>query len=195
MGRWRWNKKTTVEECLKLDIPWLCQHGYLQGYKRGGIEWRRGEEVADSIGLEVATDMATASDAPVVRLFYTQRNRETGEGESLDYSVRLSTTSCHFGGRRYWFVCPLVKGGQACGRRVGTLYLPPGGKYFGCRHCYELTYQSAQQHDSRVDGLAKLPPEMLMRLAESAPLRTRLTVLKAAMKQVDRRRKGLLKFV
>ncbi len=35
------------------------------------------------------------------------------------------------------------------------LYLPPGGRYFGCRRCYDLTYESAQQHDKRVDRLAR----------------------------------------
>jgi hypothetical protein len=28
---------------------------------------------------------------------------------------------------------------------VGKLYLPPGGRYFGCRHCYNLTYTSCQE--------------------------------------------------
>lgn len=32
-----------------------------------------------------------------------------------------------------------------CHRRVGCLYLPPGGNYFGCRHCYDLTYRSSQE--------------------------------------------------
>ena len=52
-----------------------------------------------------------------------------------------------------WFVCPLV----GCGRRVGKLYLPPGGRYYGCRHCYRLTYESAQEHDPRVSRLANDP--------------------------------------
>jgi hypothetical protein len=28
---------------------------------------------------------------------------------------------------------------------VGKLYLPPSGGYFGCRHCYHLTYTSCQK--------------------------------------------------
>jgi hypothetical protein len=31
---------------------------------------------------------------------------------------------------------------------VGCLYLPPGGKCFGCRHCYNLTYESQQEGSS-----------------------------------------------
>jgi hypothetical protein len=39
----------------------------------------------------------------------------------------------------------LGAGGPPCGRRVGKLYLPPCGRYFGCRHCYRLTYTSCQE--------------------------------------------------
>jgi hypothetical protein len=28
---------------------------------------------------------------------------------------------------------------------VGKLYLPPHARYFGCRHCHELTYTSCQK--------------------------------------------------
>jgi len=35
--------------------------------------------------------------------------------------------------------------GRGCGRRVGKLYLPPGGRYFGCRQCHDLTYTSCQE--------------------------------------------------
>jgi hypothetical protein len=34
---------------------------------------------------------------------------------------------------------------MTCGRRVGKLYLPPAGRYFGCRVCHGLTYQSCQE--------------------------------------------------
>jgi hypothetical protein len=28
---------------------------------------------------------------------------------------------------------------------VGELHLPPHGRYFGCRHCHDLTYTSCQE--------------------------------------------------
>ena len=37
------------------------------------------------------------------------------------------------------------------------MYLPPGGTYFGCRHCYDLTYTSCQEshyYDSFYSSLA-----------------------------------------
>ena len=87
-------------------------------------------------------------------------------GERVDYHVRLTTTRPRFGGLRWWFLCPLLVQGWPCNRRVGKLYLPPGGRYYGCRHCYDLTYRRVQEHDKRVDFLRK-HPEVLRRLIEA----------------------------
>ena len=60
---------------------------------------------------------------------------------------------------RHWFLCPAVVDGVLCENRVGMLYLPPGGKIFGCRHCYGLTYESCQQshkYDRVMDHLDHL---------------------------------------
>ena len=35
---------------------------------------------------------------------------------------------------------------------VGKLYLPPGELCFGCRHCYDLTYESCRE-SHRLRGL------------------------------------------
>jgi hypothetical protein len=71
---------------------------------------------------------------------------------------RLATVQLNIGFRR---LGPrqdaLVVSGSPCYRRVGKLYLPPGGRYFGCRHCYDLTYTSCQEHDKRVDALRRNP--------------------------------------
>ena len=72
------------------------------------------------------------------------------------YRVELTATPCNYGGVRLWFVCPLYIAGRPCRRRVGKLYLPPGRRYFGCRHCYNLTYISAQEGQKRHKSL--LPP-------------------------------------
>jgi hypothetical protein len=48
-----------------------------------------------------------------------------------------------------------VASDRPCGRRVGKLYLPPGASYFGCRHCYELTYKSCQE-SHKLDSMFKL---------------------------------------
>jgi hypothetical protein len=81
----------------------------------------------------------------------------TATGQAVEEPVPLESTPMRFGGVRWWGRCPLVVGGRPCQRRVRKLYLPPGGRYFGCRSCYRLTYRSAQEHDKRVDFLRRHP--------------------------------------
>jgi hypothetical protein len=52
------------------------------------------------------------------------------------------------------------------------LYLPPGGRYFGCRVCYRLTYRSAQEHDKWVDALRRNPEALLVALEDPKALGT-----------------------
>ena len=80
-----------------------------------------------------------------MKVSYTVTDRHTDKETDYDYKINLTTTPCHFGGIRYWFVCPFSRNGVYCGRRVGTLYLASGGDYFGCRHCYDLSYESRNE--------------------------------------------------
>lgn len=133
-GEWRWDVKTTVEDCRVLDVNRWAREGVLRPgqHRRGSWAWYRFEEKTSSIGYEVdTTDMA----APWFRLFYTF----TESGEEVDETARLDVTRLHFGGARFWFTCP------RCGQRVGKLYLPPGARRFRCRRCYGLTYTSCRE--------------------------------------------------
>lgn len=175
MGRYYWDKKTTVEECKSISTTFLKEHDYFCGWRAGGMQWTRNGEETGSIGFVVSVQGWTGE----IHLQYTQTQRESGEKESLDYPVRLAATPCHFGGKRWWFICPLVVSGSACNRRVGKLYLG-GGKYFGCRHCYNLTYTSCQEHDARVDWFRKHPDALLRALKGNS--RASLPAFKAAFK-------------
>ena len=109
-----------MEDCRVLDANRWAREGVLrpEQYRRGLWAWYRGGEKTSSIGYEVDT---------------------TDSGEEVDETARLDVTRPHFGGVRFWFKC------LRCGRRVGKLYLPPGGRYFRCRRCYDLTYTSCQE--------------------------------------------------
>ena len=138
MGRWSFSSKEEVDYLKKVEIWWLKKHGYLNGWKYGGMEWKSGfSDKKSSIGIGVCTI------ENYVRFLYTQ-TEENGEKKQFDYKVRLTTTPCNYGGIRYWFICPLVKNKQPCHRRVGVLY--KAGDYFGCRHCYDLTYSSKNEN-------------------------------------------------
>ena len=181
MGRDPWSDRKTVEECKSIDIPWLNRYGYFCGLKTGGMEWKNAfGKVISSIGIQVSVDDSNPGEN-YLRLFYTQTTNSTGEKTELDYKAQLVTTPCNFGGIRYWFICPLVADGKPCNRRVAKIYLPPGSKYFGCRHCYNLTYKSCKEHDKRFDAIMK-HPELLMEYVNSDSLRKNLMGERLAMK-------------
>jgi len=106
----------------------------------GGITWTSGySENKSSIGFSVMRDnWGTPSERTYVRLNYTHTNYWTKEKSDMNYDIQLESTPCRYGGKRYWFICPLTKNGQYCGRRVGVIYMI--GKWFGCRHCGEIAY-------------------------------------------------------
>jgi len=157
MGRWSQSERKTVEECKSISIKWLSQHDYFCGFKSGGIEWKNGlSKATDSIGIQVSIDERN-TDKNYIRIYYTQTDYFTKEKKEYDYQIPITTTSCNYGGVRYWFCCPLTVNDKFCGKRVGVIYLPPLGKYFGCRTCYNLTYKSCKEHDKRVDAIIKNP--------------------------------------
>jgi hypothetical protein len=82
--------------------------------------------------------VALSPGAPTITLLYRWEDQE-----DVRIPIRLQTT--RFGRQRWWFTCPLVIDGKPCNGRSGKLYLPPGGKYFGCRKCHQLTYRSCQE--------------------------------------------------
>jgi hypothetical protein len=181
VGRQPWSSRRTVEECKSIDIPWLKQHGYFCGFKSGGIEWRNDAvEITSSIGIHVSVDESNIG-GNYLRLIYNQTNNFMNEKTELDYKIELVTSPCKFGGVRYWFICPLMVNGRLCGRRVGKLYLPPEGKYFGCRNCYNLTYRCQKEHDSRVDALLK-NPELLLFHTRGRDVKASLLAFKAFFK-------------
>jgi len=169
-GRYWWDKKTTVEDCLHLAARRLVKQRllYLGIHTFGTLTWTKtatGEEIS-SCGYEINTLSEYAS---WLRLYY----KLTRSGEELDYRIYPQTTRPHYGGVRWWFACPLVSNGRPCNRRVGKLYLPPGGRYYGCRHCYDLTYKSCQEShkfDALFASIARdvgTSPEMVKRTLEN----------------------------
>lgn len=138
MGRYYSSKKTESDSLKKIQTWWLKKYGYLNDdcWRSGSIKWTNGFSGNESsVGIEIST----YSDEPYLRIHYTQTDRDDTKMD-YDYKIPLTTTPCHFGGKRYWFTCPWYVNGKYCGRRVGVLFL--GGKHFACRHCHNLTYNS-----------------------------------------------------
>lgn len=128
--------KTEVENCKKIEIWWLMRDIKKKGgYKYTTISW--GE---NGSGGSVSVQVSVCNEEKYVMFIYTQTDNHTQEKKDFQYKVPVITTPCHYGGIRYWFKCQLSVGGVYCGRRVGVLY--KDGDWFGCRHCYNLTYAS-----------------------------------------------------
>lgn len=53
--------------------------------------------------------------------------------------VRVAQSSCHFGGIRYWLVCP----GARCGRRAARLFRVDDK--LACRICAQFSYRSQRE--------------------------------------------------
>lgn len=141
MGRHSYSSRWTVEECKAITVKLLNEHHYFDGGVRwGDMSWSRGGNKTGSISFVVST----VEDDEYCRFHYTLTDRSSGEKTNLDYKARLTSTPCYFGGRRWWFICPLVINGRVCNSRVGVLYLS-NGHYFGCRHCQNLTYESSKE--------------------------------------------------
>lgn len=137
MGRWSYSDRIEADGLNKLSITFLKKHGYLSWMYGGTITWtHRPSGYESKIAIQSSIHPANL----FVRFIYTQTDRNTGEKKDFDYKVSLITSPCNLGGVRYWFKCPLWTKGIYCGRRVGTLC--KAGNYFGCRHCYNLTYAS-----------------------------------------------------
>jgi hypothetical protein len=130
-GDWyRWDKKDTVDGYLALTahhvLPRLADPTKARLYT---IAWKRTRDGQETASLQLATDPGRGG----VFLSYSYNGQPV-----TPYLVRWDVTTPHFGGRRYWWLCP------SCGRRCAAIY---GGPRFLCRVCHNLTYETAQSGD------------------------------------------------
>lgn len=139
-----------------MSIFWLKKMGYLRAndrYRTGTVTWTIGESKS-SISIAVTREAPQdLNGTAYVNFSYTHTDHRTREKSEVDFNVPLVATPCNYGGHRYWFICPIVKGGRHCGRRVGVLYSI--GKYFGCRHCGNIAYIS-QNYGGRNKGFVSI---------------------------------------
>jgi hypothetical protein len=132
-GSWyRFGTKRTVEEYYSLDVGVLNRKGLLKPGCSFTASWfGAGREVSSIAGIVLGEQRPE-----LVMLLYTHGKGANAEGEHVRQPVELGWTPCNFGGERPWFLCP----GIGCGGRVAVLHA--AGKYFLCRHCYALSYES-----------------------------------------------------
>ena len=145
-------RKTTVELCMSISAKGLKDNGFFAENKSGLITWTN--EFGEKTGaVKIQSYINGNGNKTCLELitegFVTSRQK-----------IELTRTPCHYGRWRWWFVCPVVKDGIYCGNRVGKLYIPPAGKYFGCRECYDLTYESCQKSHKYVRIFDHVPENL-----------------------------------
>jgi hypothetical protein len=140
-NRYRYGTKNTVEGRTSLDVNRWARDGYLSPGRSFSWQWTWGDGGKSNINVRVESYFS-------IRLIYRVRFGGEQEWTDVDYSIGLERTPCHLGGERFWFHCP----GRGCGRRVAKLYSV--GRYYVCRHCGNLAYES-QNEDAASRALSR----------------------------------------
>ena len=148
-GHFRTNKKTAIEECLKLDLRQLVWFGAVQpgARRRGMLHWPANAQRDAAAPIGYLVDMTGPTGW--VRLSYgVQHLGDAGIPITpVEVYIALTRTAVHFGGGgRLWFVCPQRNEHERCGQRAQTLYMPlyEGHASFACTRCHGLAYRSGQ---------------------------------------------------
>jgi len=147
VGRGVFWKKSTVEESLDIDMKTFAKNVDLTSSATGYTRWRSAFGKESRIGWQI-------NPCHSVRLRYSVTDI-SNETKYHDYEVLIETTPCHYGGERWWFLCPV------CFRRCRILYQPPDQSVFACRICHNLSYKSQQEGKNYfgmiVDAVFNLP--------------------------------------
>lgn len=139
---WQGTKKDVVDDCILLSIKELVRERVLVpgSYRRGSLTWQCGGGNS-SARFEYESELRQDGTGS---LFL----RYVGAGQQFCHWVSLRSTVPFYGGRRWWFLCPLRS------IRAAKLYLLPGATSFASRRAYDLTYTSCQESGS-VDRLCR----------------------------------------
>ncbi|MEH6738276.1 MAG: hypothetical protein V7695_07005 [Sulfitobacter sp.] len=150
-GSGRTGNKQKAEHCRSLDVNKMRREGCLESGWSGNWVWSRN-------GQEVARISGRAEHCRIILNYSVRQNGS--DWEPITQTVNTTQSDCNYGGQRTYFLCPGVVNGRNCGRRVGKLF--SGGRYFLCRHCYQIAYSS--QSEARYDRMLRRANKLRMAL-------------------------------
>lgn len=154
-GSGRTTSKQKAEQLASLEVNYLHHKGCLNLGTEGNLVWSRGGERIGQITYR-------AEQGRLVLLYNVRIHG--GEWEPIEQHVNITYSSCNFGGKRPYLLCPGVVSGNHCGRRVGKLFA--GGRYFLCRHCYQIAYGS--QSEARYERMLRRANKLRIALGGEA---------------------------
>lgn len=126
----RQRQRACLQDGLKLDLNRLARQGLVvRGKKKGpcSIRWMCGGS-----GGEIASGLISADmEGPVEGSLRIRLG-------ALDQWINLIALPRHFGGRQWFFECPVT------GRLASVLWMPPGARRFASRHAWprQVAYRS-----------------------------------------------------
>lgn len=144
----RFARKT--DEMQSIDISDLNRWGTLTAGRSGTLYWSNNGRDKTEVGYQ------STSDAFILKYRYRLQD---GHWHDVREVFNFTYTRQHIGGQRRWFLCP------GCKQRCRIIF---GGKYFRCRKCHGLVYDSQyhrfpsgntnqlQKVRRRLDGSANL---------------------------------------
>jgi len=149
MGGWgsgRCAGRPTADSSLRIDLAWMLRTGHAKegSWRSGTVHWNCGGKPSGSISYQAIMDRPGKER---LELSYTRGHGD--DREQVHQTVRLCHTVPHYGGKRWWLICPFR------GIRVAKLYLPPGGDRFASRQAWRLAYriQRVARHDRASERL------------------------------------------
>ena len=138
-----------MDSSLHLDLGWLLRTKRAEegAWRTGRLSWYQS---GDEIG---SIDFQAAMHEPGLERLELSFSLSGGpDRERVRQTISLCHTVPHYGGKRWWMLCPVRQ------VRVGKLYMPCGGDLFASRRAWGLAYQC--QRDAARDK----PFERLFRL-------------------------------
>jgi hypothetical protein len=132
-GSGRRSNRPTTDDCLRVNLSNLKQHGMLQRHcmtRREQVWSQYGQTIAQ---LTLVTDVHCLEPSPCLRI--------TGRafGKVIDCVVWLEEQPLPYGGERHYALCPRTR------RRCTSLVLPPGQTHFASVKGWNVAYGSQRE--------------------------------------------------
>lgn len=132
-GSGRRTTRNTTDECIEIRLPYLKRLGMVKRHcmHRQILTWRCNGRV--SAQLTLVADVNCHEPFPCLKI------NGWAFGNNVDCMVWLDCQPMHFGGERWYALCPKT------GKRCTTLVLPPGRSHFASVSGWGIAYGSQRE--------------------------------------------------
>lgn len=152
-GRCRERNRGAVESFPALDMRNLRRQGWIKPHTRatGSQTWSDRRTGRQTASINLSVELGAEGGEAVLTFAYS--------GEPRTQRIRIESAPMRYGGRRFYFVCPLRH--HRCER------LSVVGGVFASRQAHRLTYQS--QSEDRLGRLHRKAGKLRQRLDDPPP--------------------------